>query len=70
MQEHTFQDAGSLKKTAGQHLTHKMQAKVKTTQKSIMTYPSRCRLNAKLNHEHPSRSRLKESTIDIFPETD
>ena len=56
MQEHTFQDAGSQRKDAGQHLTHKTQAKIKTT----MTYPSRCRISTNPNHEHPSRSRLKE----------
>ena len=43
MQEHTFQDAGSLEKDAGSHLIPMMQAKIKTT----LAYPSRCRFSAK-----------------------
>ena len=42
MQEHTFQDAGSLEKDAGSHMIPKTQAKTKNT----LAYPSRCRLSA------------------------
>ena len=60
MQEHTFQDAGSLEKDAGSHPIPMMQAKTKTT----LAYPSRCRFSAK---NSTLTSSLDAGSKDVTP---